>query len=335
MESESPITTTPIFGFESTAMDVVKGRDLTGYEVIVTGGASGLGIETVRALSSVGAKCTIATRDLTKAQTVADELNKELAIASIQAELLDLSSLKSIGAFVERWSNRPLNILIANAGVLACPLEHTEDGFERQIGTNHYGHFALFQGLVPSLVAGAKQLGKSSRVVVLSSMIHARSPIHFDDIHYKSRPYDKMDAYAQSKTANALFAMEVSRLYADEGIYAYAVHPGVIKTNIGRHLTDDDRKKSNFAKCTYKNIEQGASTQVWAACAPELENKAGLYLNDTQIATKVDEPETIYATAAGYVQHAVDPDTATKLWERTGEEIKAAIAANSSYCSVL
>jgi NAD(P)-dependent dehydrogenase (short-subunit alcohol dehydrogenase family) len=317
----------PAFGFETTALEVVKGHDLTGYEVIVTGGASGLGTETVKALASIGARVTLAARDITKAQAVADDLMKSLNVKSIEVEQLDLTSLKSIKAFVERYlaKNRPLNILINNAGVMATPEGKTSDGFEMQIGTNHIGHFALFKGLIPALKAGKAKLGKNSRVVSVGSLAHARGGLDLSDIHWRTRDYNKWLSYGQSKTANHLFSVELTKRYQSEGIISNSLHPGVIKTNLGRHETEEDKLSATASpiKFNYKTIPQGASTQVWAAVNPDFENKGGLYLNDTQIG-KESTIEEIMKNQAGYLPQALDAETATKLWELTEKEIQAA-----------
>lgn len=308
------------FGFQTTALEVVKGLSLVGWEIIVTGGASGIGTETVRALASVGANVTIAARNTTAAQEVADNLKKELNTNKIEVEQLDLTSLKNINSFVQRYlaKNRPLNVLINNAGIMACDQAYTEDGFEMQIGTNHFGHFALFKGLLPALRNGVKQSGRNSRVVSVSSLAHLRGGIDFDDIHFKTRPYDKWIAYGQSKTANSLFAVELTNRYKNEGIFSNALHPGVIKTNLGRH-TENDTNKSPI-EFKYKTIPQGASTTVWAATSPQFENVGGLYLNDTQIA-KEQTLEQCMADQAGYVSYAVNPADAKRFWEISEQSI--------------
>ena len=180
------------FHAKSSALEVIKGHDLTDKEAIVTGGASGIGVETVRALAKAGARVIIATRNLQQAQEVAQQLSKETGSNKIEAEKLDLTSLKSVHEFSKNFlaKNRPLHYLINNAGVMACPLSYTEDGFEMQIGTNHFGHFALTMDLIPALKEGAKQSGKNARVINVSSSAHTRSGIIFDDINFKKTPYD-------------------------------------------------------------------------------------------------------------------------------------------------
>jgi NAD(P)-dependent dehydrogenase (short-subunit alcohol dehydrogenase family) len=312
------------FGFETTALEVVKGHDLSGYEVIVTGGASGLGTETVKALASVGARVTLAARDVTKAQAVADELMKSLNVKTIEVEQLDLTSIKNINAFVQRYlaKDRPLNILINNAGIMACPEGKTADGFELQIGTNHFGHFALFKGLIPALKAGKAKSRKNSRVVSVGSLAHVRQAVDCNDLHWKTRDYDKWLAYAQSKTANSLFSVELTRRYQSEGIVSNSLHPGVIQTNLGRHMDEADLEMMKGRPYKFKTVPQGASTQVWAAISAEFENIGGLYLNDTQIG-QLGTLEEVGQNQSGYLAHAVDPEAATKLWDLTEKEIAA------------
>ena len=180
------------FNEKTTAMEVIEGHDLNGYEVIITGGASGIGTETVRALAKAGARVVIGARDVRRAQEVADEIKKSVNSDKVEVELLDLVSLKSVHEFAKNYlaKNRPLHILVNNAGVCGCPLSYTADGFEMHMGTNHFGHFALTLDLIPALEQGAKQMGKNSKVVNVASLAHCLSDIHYDDIHYKSRPYN-------------------------------------------------------------------------------------------------------------------------------------------------
>ena len=216
----------------STAFEVIEGHNLTGYEVIVTGAASGIGVETARAFAKANARVVIAARDLKKAQEVADDIKKSTGNDKVEVELLDLASLKSVREFVQRYvaKNRPLNILVNNAGIMACPQGRTEDGFELQFGTNHVGHFVLTRGLLQSLKEGAKKIGKNSRVISLSSAAHSMSNVNFDDPNYQTRIYDKWESYGQAKSANALFAVGLNKRYKKDGIIAFGVHPGVIKT---------------------------------------------------------------------------------------------------------
>ena len=322
IESEGNMTTkTPQFDRDSTAQAVIAGQDLSGRTAIVTGGASGIGIETVRALASAGASVTIAARDRVKAKETADEINSEIGTERVSWDVLDLADLASVRAFAKRWEDRPLSLLINNAGVMACPHETTADGFETQLGTNHLGHFLLTKLLTPSLEKGAP-----SRVISLSSSAHMMSPIDFDDPQYHSREYHPFKAYGQSKTANALFAVEYDRRHKDQGIRAFSVMPGMIVTNLGRHMTFEAREAvgyngsppPEFAHVS-KSIEQGAATSVWAATAPELEDKGGLYLENCAEALPFSRD---LPRGTGVMPHALDPEAARKLWDLSEEWVR-------------
>ena len=203
---------------------------------------------------------------------------------------------------------------------MACPLGYTEDGFETQFGTNHMGHFALSVGLIPALQAGAKALGKSSRVVTVSSLAHARQDIDFNDINYKTREYDPWLAYAQSKTANILFTVEFNRRYSKDGIYANCLTPGTVATNLQRNMSHEDKIKMNVIDENgkpaerFRSVEFGANTNVWAAVAKELENRGGLYLENCSISSETTKEEA-FKNFTGYLPHAMNPENAKKLWE--------------------
>ncbi len=314
------------FGFSSTALDVVDGHDLTGRNVIVTGGASGIGVETVRALATAGARVLIATRDATRAEPQAARLRKDTGNAEIEIAPLDLASLASVRRFVDAVlaDGRELHILINNAGVMAGPLTYTEDGFESQFGTNHVGHHALTVGLLPAL-----RRSGGARVVALSSIGHRRGDVDFDDLDFRARPYDPWVAYAQSKTANALFGVGMTERHADLGITANAVNPGFIMTRLQRHMTHEellDRGWVNEAgepsrREGQKTLEQGAATSVWAAVAPELAGNGGHYLEDCAIAHPWTGPG---ALRRGYLPYALDPANADRLWAVTARRIAAA-----------
>jgi NAD(P)-dependent dehydrogenase (short-subunit alcohol dehydrogenase family) len=285
-----------------TASEVVSGHDLTGMNVIVTGGTSGLGAETVRVLAAAGARVVAAGRSRGTAELP----------ASAEFEELDLASLASVGAFVRRW-NRPLHLLINNAGVMRTPFGRTADGFELQFGTNHLGHFALTIGLLPAL-----QDAGSARVVVLSSRGHRRSDVDFDDPNYHSRRYDPWAAYGQSKTANCLFAVGLTR----RGRPANAVAPGAIQTSLMRHIPHEELAERGWLDSAgnringpgpeWKTVEQGAATTVWAAVAPELQGVGGKYLDNCAIAEPWTGPgEVPYGS---YAPYALDPDHAERLW---------------------
>ena len=320
------------FGFETRALEVVENVDLTGYEVIITGGASGIGIETVRALAKAGASVIILARDLKKAQEVADNIKESTGNKNIEIDELELGSLESVNAFVKRFleKKRPLNILINNAGIMACPLSYTKDGFELQFGTNYIGHFALTVGLIPALKKGVEKIGKNSRIINVSSIAHALSDINFDDINYKNRAYEEFESYGQSKTANILFSVELTKRYSKEGIFSNALMPGGILTNLGRHMNIEILKRhdmvdedGNFkSKFKFKTVEQGASTTVWAAVAQEFENVGGVYLEDCAIAEVIKTKEE--NMMKGCLSYALNSENARKLWEISEKMISEA-----------
>jgi NAD(P)-dependent dehydrogenase (short-subunit alcohol dehydrogenase family) len=293
------------FGAFTDARDVVAGQDLSGKVAIVTGGATGIGIETARALAQAGAEVVIAVRKPDLAEAAVADIQKT-AKGKVSWSMLDLSSFKSIRAFAERWGDRPLNLLINNAGVMACPLAYTEDGLEMQIGTNHFGHF---------LVAGAKS-GWTSRLVSLSSIGHRRAPMNFEDPHFRSHPYEKWESYGQAKTANALFAVGFDKRFKDQGVRAFAVMPGGIFTPLQRHLPIEEQKAMGWLdddgkpRAGFKTPQQGASTSVWAAVGGELDGTGGLYLEDLAQAA----PWTKDSPWSGVMPHALDPEAADRLW---------------------
>ena len=308
------------FGAYTTAREVAAGHDLSGKTVIVTGGATGIGIETARALAEVGADVVIAARKPDLAQAAVDDMART-AKGKVSWEMLDLSSLKSVRAFAERWGTRPLHILINNAGVMACPQDKTEDGLEMQIGTNHFGHYLLSVLLAPALEAGAKQAGKPSRVVSLSSIGHRRSGVNFDDPHFRDRPYDKWESYGQAKTANSLFAVGFDQRYKNRGIRAFAVMPGGIMTPLQRHMSKEEQMAMGWinekgeVREGFKTPEQGASTSVWAAIGEELEGHGGLYLENCAQAV----PWTQEQPWQGVMPHALDEGAADRLWDMSVE----------------
>jgi NAD(P)-dependent dehydrogenase (short-subunit alcohol dehydrogenase family) len=303
------------FGAFTDARDVVAGHDLTGKVAIVTGGATGIGVETARALAEAGAEVVIAVRKPDLAETAVADIAKT-AKAKVSWSMLDLSSFSSIRAFAERWGAKPLNLLINNAGVMACPLAYTEDGLEMQIGTNHFGHFLLSVLLAPNLVAGAKASGQTSRLVSLSSIGHRRSPVNFDDPNFRDRPYDKWESYGQAKTANALFAVGFTKRFQDQGVFANAVMPGGIMTPLQRHLPHEEQvamgwiDENGKVRDGFKTTQQGASTSIWAAVGDELEGVGGLYLEDLHQAA----PWTKESGWSGVMPYALDPEQADRLW---------------------
>lgn len=316
------------FNHQSTADDVLSGMDLSGKRVLVTGGASGIGAETVRAMAAKGAQVIIAARNLTAAGEVKESFVAATGNESIDVLFLELGSLAKIRAsaadFLARYEC--LDILINNAGIMACPQGQTEDGFELQFGSNHIGHFYFTQKLMPALLKA-----DSARVIALSSMAHRMSPVVFDDIQYQSRPYEKWQAYGQSKTANILFAVGLNDRYAEQGVEAFAVHPGAIATPLGRHLAEEEIQALVEANKTsannpedkeqggIKTVEQGAATSCYAATAPALAGRGGVYLEDCGIATQVSDDPNFRGGVRDYALNSADAD---RLWEITEELIR-------------
>ncbi len=303
------------FGHDTTTDEVLEGIDLGGRLALVTGASGGLGAETARALASKGARVVLTVRDLARGEEVADGIRKSTGNASVECEELELGDLASVRAFAERFLARhdALQILVNNAGVMACPFGRTSDGFELQFGTNHLGHFLLTGLLAPALVGGAP-----ARVISVSSRGHQQSPVVFEDIGFEERAYEKWAAYGQSKTANILLAVELERRLGARGVHAYAIHPGVIPTDLSRHMEPEDfehvRRRSG-GRLRLKTVESGAATSVWAATAPELEGRGGLYLEDCHVA-EVNDAE---GATEGVRSYALDPDAARRLWSVSEE----------------
>jgi NAD(P)-dependent dehydrogenase (short-subunit alcohol dehydrogenase family) len=307
------------FGFDSTAAEVIDGISLANKRAIVTGGSSGIGIETARALASAGADVTLAVRDTQAGDRTASDISATTG-SGVHVGRLDLADHSSVAEFAASWSG-PLHLLINNAGVMALPeLTLTPDGWELQFATNHLGHFALALGLHDALA-----LASDARIVSLSSRGHLRSAVVFDDINFGSRPYDPWLAYGQSKTANVLFAVEATQRWAADGITANAVHPGAIaETNLSRHMNPDElsalRASGSFR---YKTTEQGAATSVLVAASPQLEGIGGRYFEDCNQAQVLAHDPADQADSGGYrpleergvASYALDPDNANRLWE--------------------
>lgn len=301
------------FNKDTTTDEVLDGIDLVGKTVVITGGTSGLGQESARAMAAKGASVIITGRNMQKAQAVADAIDGDITV-----EALELGSFESIRAFADRVADKykKIDILINNAGVMASPYAETRDGFELQFGSNHLGHFLMTTLLMPVLAHG-------SRVVSLSSSAHQFAPVMFDDIGFKTKDYDKWAAYGQSKTANALFAVGLNKRLKDKDAEAFAVHPGVIQTELARHMTDEDIEM--FASgiesgaIPMKTIPQGAATQVYAATAPELAGKGGAYLADVQIAP-IEEDTEDFSKVRPY---AIDAHSAEQLWAISQEMVNS------------
>lgn len=310
------------FGHDTTTDEVLEGIRLDGKLALVTGGSGGLGAETARALASKGAHVVITARDLAKGEQAAEAIRASAGHDRVEVEALELDSFESIRAFADRFLARhdALQILVNNAGVMACPYAQTKDGFELQFGTNHLGHFLLTGLIAPALLRGAP-----ARVVSVSSRGHHQSPVVFDDIDFERREYDKWLAYGQSKTANVLFAVELERRLGERGVHANAIHPGVIMTDLSRHMKRDDfellqnraKQAGNPGGLKMKSVEAGAATSVYAATAPELEGRGGLYLEDCHVA-EVNDAEN---AAEGVRTYARDAEAAKRLWTLSEERV--------------
>ncbi|GAB4551408.1 MAG: SDR family NAD(P)-dependent oxidoreductase [Rhizobacter sp.] len=314
------------FNRKSTALEVIDGVDLRGCHIIVTGGASGLGFETSRALAKAGASLTLGVRNAAQGDEAVNRIGEETGNRDIRVALLDLADLASVQRFADAWLARstPLKVLINNAGIMACPLTRNALGWEAQFATNHLGHFALTRALLPALLGA-----DAPRVVALSSTGHRLSPIVFDDIHFERREYNKWKAYGQAKTANALMALHLDTLHAKDGLTANAVHPGGIHTGLSRFLPREEMEAMGWIKPGdtpgtippgFKNAEQGAATSVWAATAPELQGHGGLYLEDCNEAVPSPEGERRF----GYVPHIRDRAAAERLWAVSEAMLKQA-----------
>jgi NAD(P)-dependent dehydrogenase (short-subunit alcohol dehydrogenase family) len=315
------LLTTP-FTARSTAAEVIAGVDLTGRRAVVTGGASGIGAETVRALARAGAEVVIATRRPESAEPLVRELSAVRGAGPVRAAALDLSDPASVDAFVRAWDG-PLHILVANAGIMALPTRTlTPAGWEAQLATNHLGHFALATGLHPALRAAG-----GARLVVVGSGAHRTAPFDFEDPHFERRAYDPWVAYGQSKTAGVLLTVGARRWAAD-GITANAVMPGFILTRLQRHLDDAtmrafgvmDEEGNLTPPPFYKSPAQGAATSVLLAASPLLDGVTGLYFEDNQEARVVRGDE---GRPGGVAAHALDPAAADRLWEYASAALRA------------
>ena len=299
------------FDATSTTDDVMAGISLAGKLAVVTGASSGLGVETCRVLAAAGAAVLMLARDSDKLAAVALELQQDNPAAILHTASVDLADLDSVRATAAAIlaEHAQIHLLINNAGVMACPLARTAQGYEMQFGTNHLGHFLFTCLLVPALVAGAP-----GRVVTLSSAGHKIADVNLDDSAYIVREYDKWQAYGESKTANALFAVGLDARLAGKGVRSFAVHPGAIVTELGRHMDEADyqflmSRQPAGQEMTLKSVEQGAATSVWAATSPELAGRGGVYLEDCQVAG----PATA-DSSAGVESYAVDAAAAERLW---------------------
>ncbi|ABY24032.1 oxidoreductase [Renibacterium salmoninarum ATCC 33209] len=301
------------FGFSSTADEVLAGIDLTGKTAIVTGGYSGIGYETTAALSKAGATVIVPARRLTVAQDALREIDRT------EVQTMDLGDLDNVKEFAESFlaSGRKLDIVINNAGIMACPETPVCPGWEAQFATNHLGHFTLVNWLKPALA-------EQSRVVALSSTGHFRSPIRWDDVQFQDG-YDRWEAYGQAKTANALFALHLNKLGAESGLQAFSVNPGGIFTPLQRHLSQQDQielgwlnpdgSPSELAATAFRSPAQGAATTVWTAASSQLAGLGGVYCEDSDVA----EPAVEGGPRSGVKAGASDPEPAQRLWDLSAE----------------
>jgi NAD(P)-dependent dehydrogenase (short-subunit alcohol dehydrogenase family) len=296
------------FDNRSTAAEVLDGLDLTGKTAIVTGGYSGIGLETTRALANAGAEVVVPAR---RPELAAANLD---GIPRIEVDELDLADLGSVEQFAGRRlaDGRGIDILVNSAGIMACPETRTERGWELQFATNHLGHFALVNRLKPLL--------EGARVVSVSSNGHRASAIRWDDPHFTTG-YDRGEAYGQSKTANVLLAVELDRLAASSGIRAFSLHPGAILTPLQRYIPVAEQREMGWMDEHgnppehFKSTEAGAATQTWAATSPKLEGLGGVYLEDCEVA----EVNPDLGSGAGVRPHAIDPEAAQRLWALSAE----------------
>jgi NAD(P)-dependent dehydrogenase (short-subunit alcohol dehydrogenase family) len=297
------------FGAGTTAAEVVAGIDLDGKRVIVTGAASGIGVETARALALAGAEVTLAVRHPEAGQRAAKDITASTGNKQVLVAPLDLADQASVAALVTRWDG-PLHILVNNAGIMASPLMRTRQGWEMQFATNHLGHFALATGLHNALAATRR-----ARVVVVSSVGHINGEVMFDDINFEHHPYDPWAAYSQSKTANVLFMVEAARRWAADQIAVNALNPGrITATNLSRYIGNVWGSPTAFepgsTTVSWKTVEQGAATSALLAASPLLDGVTGRYFEDCQEAGPVQP-----GVRRGVAAYALDPEKAVRLWQ--------------------
>ena len=303
------------FGFESTTDEVLDGVDLTDVNVVITGTSAGLGVETARAVSARGATVVGVVRDVDKARRNLDEAGA----TNVDLYEADLASLASIRAFTDTFladGHDRIDVLVGNAGIMACPQGVTTDGFELQFGTNHLGHFVLVNRLMPLLLTGTP-----ARVVMLSSAGHRFSDVSLDDPGFERTPYDPWTAYGRAKSANIHFALELDRRVRDRGVRATALHPGGIITELGRHLTHETltvlAEAQGDRNVVFKSVPQGAATTVWAGFVADADEVGGHYCEDCAVAPLIDDP----TGSPGVLPYALDPETAGALWTLSEEMV--------------
>jgi NAD(P)-dependent dehydrogenase (short-subunit alcohol dehydrogenase family) len=314
-----------LFGATSTTDDVLDGIDLNGKRILVTGVSAGLGVETARALASRGAHVVGAARDLVKAEAATKEVRADArGQGGLELIELDLASLASVRRCVDRLLERGerFDVVIANAGVMACPYGLTEDGFETQFGTNHLCHFVLINRIASLIKDGG-------RLVNLSSSGHRFADVDLDDPNFEHTEYAEFVAYGRSKSANILFAVEFDRRHKHRGVRATAVHPGGIKTELGRHIYPDDaslqrridevneqNKAAGKPPFVMKSVPQGAATSVWAGVVADANDIGGKYCEDCHVAELVTDPE-LGVASEGVRPYALDAERAKALWAKS------------------
>jgi NAD(P)-dependent dehydrogenase (short-subunit alcohol dehydrogenase family) len=324
-----------VFGATSTTEDVLAGVNLTGKRILVTGVSAGLGVETARSLAAHGAHVVGAARDLNKAKTATARV---LAGAAAQGAFdlveLDLANLKSVRACADRLVEKgePFDVVIANAGVMATPPGQTADGFETQFGTNHLGHFVLVNQIAPLIRRGG-------RLINLSSSGHRFANVDLDDPNFERTPYKPFAAYGRSKTANILFAVAFDNRYRDRGVRAAAVHPGGIRTELGRYLdrnqieklvedTNQQLAAEGKPPFRWKTVPQGAATSVWAAVVADADEIGGKYCENCHVGNIVPDNAMINAMSEGVRAYALDRKTADALWNKSEELVRESFAQN-------
>lgn len=316
-----------VFGATSTTDEVLSGINLRGKRILVTGVSAGLGVETTRALAAHGADVVGAARDLKKAERATAQVRRDAAAAGGSLELitLDLASLKSVRACANDLlaKGQFLEAIIANAGVMATPFGRTADGFETQFGTNHLGHFVFVNRIAPLL-------RKGSRLIILSSAGHRLSNVDLDDPNFERTPYEPFVAYGRSKTANILFAVAFDRRHRGRGVRAAAVHPGVIETELGRHMDPSqiqgliqqirlaEQGKGPFQ---WKSVAQGAATSIWAGVVAKAEEIGGRYCENCHVGEIAPENVPISGVSEGVRGYALDPKNAEALWKKSEEMV--------------
>jgi NAD(P)-dependent dehydrogenase (short-subunit alcohol dehydrogenase family) len=321
---------THLFGATTTSDEVLQNVNLSGRRVLITGVSAGLGVETARVLAARGAEVTGTARDLSKAQRATEQVRSQAAKGgSLRLVELDLASLDSVRRCAEGLlaDGKGFDVVIANAGVMACPKGTTADGFETQLGTNHLGHFVLVNRIAPLMGAG-------SRLVNLSSAGHRFADVDLEDPNFERTPYEEFVAYGRSKTANVLFAVEFDRRHRTRGVRATAVHPGAIKTELSRFLTPEVTAKMiaqinatqpmGTPAFSYKSIPQGAATSVWAGCVADAKAIGGRYCEDCHVAEVVSTT----GIRGGVQPYAVDPEHARALWQKSEEWVGEEFSVN-------